>query len=179
MTMFGLDMMTLYFWCLIIFGGLTLIYILLSDVVDGIFDAFPIDPALIFSFFTVFGATGYLVEKYSPLSGLLVLAIATVLALLLVILLHVFVFVPIRSADSSLGYTDDDLKGKLARVIISVPKDGFGEVVLSIGGSTVSRSAQSFENEEIPYDTEVLIIDVQTGVVSVTPYEKVLENYNK
>ncbi|WP_230501224.1 hypothetical protein [Sutcliffiella rhizosphaerae] len=171
--------MTLYFWCLIIFGGLTLIYILLADVVDGIFDATPVDPALIFSFFTVFGATGYLLEKFSPISGWLVLVITTIAALLLVILLHIFVFVPIRSADSSLGYSDDDLKGKLAKVIISITKDGFGEVVLSIGGSTVSRSAQSFENEAIAYDTEVLIIEVQTGVVSVTPYEKVLENYNQ
>ncbi|QFT87465.1 putative membrane protein YuaF [Bacillus sp. THAF10] len=179
MTLFGMDMQALYFWCLLIFGGLTLIYILLSDVVDGIFDVTPIDPALIFSFFTVFGASGFLFEKFSALSGWLVLIIATILSLLLVILLHIFVFVPIRSADASLGYTDDDLKGKLAKVIISIPKDGFGEVVLSIGGSTVSRSAQSFDNEDIAYDTEVLIIDVQTGVVSVTPYEKVLESYNK
>lgn len=177
MTMFGMDMLTLYLWGLIIFGSVTLIYILISDIVDGIFDVIPVDPALILSFLTILSATGYLLEKFSPFAGMLVLIISTIVSLLLVTLLHMFVFVPIRSAESSLGYSDEDLKGKLAKVIISIPVDGFGEVVLSIGGSTVSKSAQSFENEPIPYETEVLIIDVQKGVVFVTPYEKVLETY--
>ncbi|WP_399201794.1 hypothetical protein [Sutcliffiella deserti] len=179
MTMFGMEMVSLYLWGLIIFGSVTLIYILLSDVVDGIFDVIPVDPALILSFFTVFSASGYLLEKFSPFSDWLVLGAASLIAIGLVTLLHFFVFVPIRSAESSLGYSDEDLKGKLAKVIISVPQDGFGEVVLSIGGSTVSKSAQSFDNEPIPYDTEVLIINVQQGVVFVTPYEKVLESYNQ
>lgn len=179
MTMFGMEMMQLYFWGLIVFGSLTLIYILLSDIVDGIFDVIPVDPALILSFLTVFSASGYLLDKFSPLSDWFVLGASTVISSILVTLLHVFVFVPIRSAEASLGYSDDDMKGKLAKVIISIPKDGFGEVVLSIGGSTVSKSAQSFENEAIPYETEVLIIDVQKGVVFVTPYEKVLESYNQ
>ncbi|WP_078382276.1 hypothetical protein [Sutcliffiella halmapala] len=179
MTMLGMDMVSLYFWGLIIFGSLTLIYILLSDIVDGIFEVIPIDPALILSFFTVFSASGYLFEKFSPFAGWLVLGIATIISIILVTLLHVFIFVPIRSAEASLGYSDEDLKGKIAKVIISIPQDGFGEIVLTIGGSTVSKSAQSFENEPIPYETEVLIIDVQKGVVFVTPYEKVLESYNQ
>lgn len=179
MMMFGMEMVSLYFWGLIIFGSLTLIYVLLSDVVDGAFEAIPIDPALILSFFTVFSASGYLFEKFSPFAGWAVLGITTIISIILVTLLHVFVFVPIRSAEASLGYSDEDLKGKIAKVIISIPKDGFGEVVLSIGGSTVARSAQSFENEPIPYETEVLIIDVQKGVVFVTPYEKVLASYNQ
>jgi membrane protein implicated in regulation of membrane protease activity len=177
MTMFGMDMLTLYLWGLIIFGSVTLIYILISDIVDGIFDVIPVDPALLLSFFTILSATGYLLEKFSPFAGMLVLIISTIISLLLVTLLHMFVFVPIRSAESSLGYSDEDLKGKLAKVIISIPVDGFGEVVLSIGGSTISKAAQSFENEPIPYETEVLIIDVQKGVIFVTPYEKVLETY--
>ncbi|AST89811.1 hypothetical protein ACWE42_11500 [Sutcliffiella cohnii] len=178
MTLFGVDMMTLYLWGLVIFGCLTLLYILLGDVLDGIFDvvdAGPLNPTVILSFFTIFSASGYILEKFFGVESVVALIISSLFSLLAVALLYLFVLVPLKSAETSLGYSDEDLKGKVAKVIISIPRDGFGEIVLTIGGSTVSRSAQSYYNEEIAYETEVLIIDVNKGVVFVTPYNEFIE----
>ena len=178
MTVFGVDMVTFYLWGLIIFGCLTLFYILLGDVLDGIFDVVeigPLNPSVVLSFFTIFSATGYILEKFLNVQSVMALVISSIFSFIAVTILYLFVFVPLKSAETSLGYSDDDLKGKVAKVIISIPEDGFGEVVLTIGGSTVSRSAQSYHNEAIAYDTEVLIIDVQKGVVSVTPYNDFIE----
>ena len=178
MTLFGMDMVSVYLWSLVFFGCFTLLYILLGDILDGIFgavEAGPFNPAIILSFFTIFSASGYILEKFIGVSSGVTIIISSVVSLFLVTLLYLFVFIPLKSAETSLGYSDEDLKGKVGKVIISIPEDGFGEVVMSIGGSTVNRSAQSFNNEAIPYDTEVLIIDVQKGVIFVTPYNEFLE----
>ncbi|MEC1627787.1 hypothetical protein P9E08_21175, partial [Bacillus mojavensis] len=49
--------------------------------------------------------------------------------------------------------------------------DGFGEVLIEGIGGTISKSAISFENEQISYGTVVLVVDVKNGVLSVTPHE--------
>lgn len=86
-------------------------------------------------------------------------------------MLHLFVLVPLSSAEESLTYREDDLRGRLGKVITAVPVDGFGEVLIEGIGGTISKSAISFENEQISYGTVVLVVDVKNGVLSVTPHE--------
>ncbi|MCY7891416.1 hypothetical protein MOB38_20725, partial [Bacillus spizizenii] len=40
-------------------------------------------------------------------------------------------------------------------------------------GGTISKSAVSFDNEQISYGTAVLVVDVNNGVLSVTPHEPI------
>ncbi|UQZ47134.1 hypothetical protein M1D69_05625 [Bacillus sp. PK3-037] len=172
MELYGIPVQTIYLYTLIIAGSLTLLFLFFGDVFEGLSEAIPfLHPTLVLSFFTFFSASGYIGETVFPLSSLIIALSSCLLSVLLVILLHLFVLVPLSSAEESLTYREDDLRGRLGKVITAVPVDGFGEVLIEGIGGTISKSAISFENEQISYGTVVLVVDVKNGVLSVTPHE--------
>jgi membrane protein implicated in regulation of membrane protease activity len=174
MKMFGYPMETVYLWTLIVSGSLTLIYLVLSDMLDGIFDFFDVpflSPQLILSFLTVFSASGFLFEKYTEFSNFLIGLASAGIGLIIVILLHFFVFVPLKSAETSLNYSEADLEGRIAKVIVTVPKDGFGEILIQGKSGAISKPAQSVKNEEIPSGAEVVIVEMKNGVAKVSTYD--------
>lgn len=179
MELFGYPVQSIYLFGLIAGGIMTLLYILFSDLLEGMFEFIPdgiLNPTLVLSFLTFFSATGYLMEKLTAVSHLLIAAVSFLLALGLTTLLNVFVLVPLNSAEESLAYSEDDLRGRTGKVIVSIPKDGYGEVILEGTGGTISKSAMSFDEEEIPSGNKVLVIDVKNGVLYVSPIES-LEEY--
>ncbi|WP_332275691.1 NfeD family protein [Bacillus velezensis] len=176
MDIFHLPLETVYLYTLIISGSLTLLILFFQDVFHGLSEAIPVsflNPALILSFLTIFSASGYIGEIAAPLSSSVIALLSFVLSVLLVSLLHFFVLVPLSSAEESLAYRETDLKGRVGRVITSVPKDGYGEVIIEGIGGAISKSAVSFEQEQIKYGTAVLVIDVKDGVLFVTPHEPI------
>ncbi|MGG3112006.1 NfeD family protein [Bacillus velezensis] len=176
MDMFHLPLETVYLYTLIISGSLTLLILFFQDVFHGLSEAIPVsflNPALILSFLTIFSASGYIGEIAAPLSSSVIALLSFVLSVLLVSLLHFFVLVPLSSAEESLAYRETDLKGRVGRVITSVPKDGYGEVIIEGIGGAISKSAVSFDQEQIKYGTAVLVIDVKDGVLFVTPHEPI------
>ncbi|MFA1779705.1 NfeD family protein [Bacillus velezensis] len=176
MDIFHLPLETVYLYTLIISGSLTLLILFFQDVFHGLSEAIPVsflNPALILSFLTIFSASGYIGEFAAPLSSSVIALLSFVLSVLLVSLLHFFVLVPLSSAEESLAYRETDLKGRVGRVITSVPKDGYGEVIIEGIGGAISKSAVSFDQEQIKYGTAVLVIDVKDGVLFVTPHEPI------
>ncbi|AFZ91885.1 NfeD family protein [Bacillus velezensis] len=176
MDIFHLPLETVYLYTLIISGSLTLLILFFQDVFHGLLEAIPVsflNPALILSFLTIFSASGYIGEIAAPLSSSVIALLSFVLSVLLVSLLHFFVLVPLSSAEESLAYRETDLKGRVGRVITSVPKDGYGEVIIEGIGGAISKSAVSFDQEQIKYGTAVLVIDVKDGVLFVTPHEPI------
>jgi membrane protein implicated in regulation of membrane protease activity len=174
MKMFGYPLETIYLFTLIASGSLTLIYIVLSDVLDGVFDFFDhpiLSPQLFLSFITVFSAVGYLFEKYTEFSSLLIGLASGGIGLIVVLLLHFFVFVPLKSAETSLNYSEADLEGRVAKVIVTLPKDGFGEIMIQNKSGVISKPAQSVKNEEIPAGAEVVIVEMKNGVAKVSTYD--------
>jgi membrane protein implicated in regulation of membrane protease activity len=172
--MFGYPIETIYLIVLIVSGSLTFFYILLSDILDGIFgvpDHPLLSPQLVLSFLTVFSAAGYLFETYTGFSSLLIGLTSAGIALIMVLLLHFFVFIPLRSAEASLNYSESDLEGRIARVIVTVPKDGFGEILIQGTSGAISKPAQSWKNEEIPSGTEVVIVQMENGFAKVTKHD--------
>ncbi|MFC4322101.1 NfeD family protein [Litchfieldia salsa] len=175
MEILGYSLQTIYLTGLVIGGVLTFLYILFGDLLDGMFELVPdgiLNPTLVLSFVTFTSASGYLFEKISTISSLIIFLISIVLSLILVTMLHVFVLVPLSSAEESLVYRDDDLKGRIGKVIISIPEEGFGEVILEGMGGNIAMSARSFEEKPIPYETKVLVIDVKDSVLYVLPHEE-------
>jgi len=179
--MFGYPIETVYLFTLIVSGSLTLIYILFSDVFDGLFDV-PDLPflslQLLLSFATVFSAAGYLFEKYTEFSSSLIGLASGGIALTIVLLLHFFVFVPLKSAETSLGYSEADLEGRIGKVIITLPKDGFGEILIESKSGVISKPAQSIKNEEILSGTEVVVVEMKNGIARVSPYDPYNLEYN-
>ncbi|MFA9557802.1 NfeD family protein [Evansella sp. AB-rgal1] len=175
MELFGQSLETIYLYGFIISGILTLFYILFGDIVEGIFEALsegPINPTLILSFLTFFSSMAFLLERFSSLHSLIVLIASLITAFFLVTLLNIFVLVPLSRAEATLAYSDEDLKGRIGTVIISIPEDGFGEVMIQGKGGNIARSAVSFEDVAIPYGEQVLIVDIKESVLHVSPHEK-------
>ncbi|GER66732.1 NfeD family protein [Weizmannia acidilactici] len=178
MEVFGVPIETAYLAVLITAGCLTVLYLLFNDLLGSIADAVNfIHPALILAFFTFFSAGGYILEKLTPLSHLLIITISIVIALILDTLLNVFVFVPLSTAEESLAYTEESLKGRVGKTILSIPKGGFGEVVIDSKTGTISKPAASVQDTQIEEGTQVLVIEVKNGVLYVVPYENYRLNH--
>lgn len=172
--LFGYPLETVYLAVLAVSGGLTLLYIFFSDIIDGVFDMpdHPwFSPQLILSFLTVGSASGYLFERYTGLSSLLIGLCSAGIAIIVVSLLHFFVFVPLRSAETSLNYSETDLEGSLAKVVVTVPPNGFGEILLQRKSGAVSKPAKSIGNEEIASGAEVIIVKMENGVAIVAKHD--------
>lgn len=174
--LFGFELQTIYLTVLIVFGCITILYILFSDLLDGAFEGIPfIDPAVILSFITLFSASAYLLEKFSPLSSMFVVIISSVISAMFSALIYFFILVPLKSAEVSLAYTEESLGGQVGKVIVPIPQNGYGEIVIETAGGVISKRAAGFNNETIDYDEEVLIIEVKDGTVYVKKYDSPLQ----
>lgn len=172
MTLFGQSIETIYLILLIVSGSLTILYLFFGDVLEGIGEATGfLNPVLILAFITFFSAGGYILEKVTALSSILIIIIAALVSALLDVLLNVFVLVPMASAEQSLTYTEKSLEGRMGKIIIPIPKQGFGEVVIESYSGMISKPAASVDDTPIAEGTEVLVIDVKDGVLHVAPYK--------
>ncbi|KXH80885.1 NfeD family protein [Sporosarcina sp. HYO08] len=172
MELFGFPIVHVYLTVLILAGMATLLYVFFSDVAEGIGETSPfLDPAIMLSFVTFTAAVGYILELTTDWNNMLILIIAVVVAIILDFLLYFFVLLPLRSAEVSLAYTDESLTGQVGRVIVPIPTDGFGEIVIETVNGILSKRAAGYENEAIDYDKEVLIIEVKEGTFIVKAYE--------
>lgn len=124
-----------------IVGGVLL---LLSFILDGIFEAFdfgdgPLSLTTIAAFTAIFGFTSFALVGAglsAPLAGSLG-AVAGVLGGAAAWWLSRM----IRSAESSTAVSGDELVGALASVVLAIPAGGLGEVALVRHGERVSLSA--------------------------------------
>ena len=170
--MLGYSLEVIYLTILIVIGCITILYLFFGDVADVSVDGIPfLDPAIILSFITFTSAVGYFFERFTGFSSVIILIIAVIVASLFTALLYYFLLVPLRSAEVSLAYTEESLEGQVGKIIVPVPIDGFGEIVIETVNGIVSKRAASFHQVEIPYDTQVLIIEMREGTAYVSVYE--------
>ncbi|RHW37597.1 hypothetical protein D1B33_08710 [Lysinibacillus yapensis] len=170
--MYDTDLGVIYLVVLISAGCLTLIYLLFSEMLDGVFEGIPlIDPAVILSFITLTAASGYLFEKFSNLSSISVFIISCGISAIISTFIYFFILVPIRSAEVSLAYTEESLGGQTGKVIVPIPENGYGEIVIETVNGVISKRATGFNNEFIDYEEQVLIIEAKEGTVYVKKYE--------
>lgn len=171
---FGHPPEVIYGIVLVVSAVLTVVYFFFSDALDGAFDVVDhplFSPQLILSFFIVGSAVGLLAEMYTDWASGSIIWLSIGVALVAVLLLHFFVFLPLRSAEASLGYTDADLEGSLAKVIVSVPPDGFGEILISRKSGAVAKPAKSVNHEAIPSGEEVIVVQMENGVAMVAKHD--------
>ena len=170
--MFGYSIELIYLAILILIGCCTILYLFFADIADVSIDGIPLlDPAVILSFITFTAAVGYFFERFFNFSSIIILIIALIISSLFTALIYYFLLVPLRSAEVSLAYTDESLEGQVGKVIVPVPLDGFGEIVIESVNGIISKRAASYHDVEIPYDTQVLIIEMRDGTAYVAIYE--------
>ncbi|MHA3683309.1 hypothetical protein ACXR2T_05225 [Leucobacter sp. HY1910] len=130
----------------LIIGVIGAILLLISLLLDGIFDAFdfgdgPLSLTSIAAFTAIFGFTAFasvgagtptpVAAVLGSLAGLLGGAAAWWLSKL------------IRGAESTTAVSEDELVGKTASVVLAIPEGGLGEVALTRHGERVSLAASS------------------------------------
>jgi membrane-bound ClpP family serine protease len=172
MTLFGVDIQTVYLTALIISGCLTVLYLFFGDVMDGVSEGIPLlNPTLILAFIVFLSSSGFVLELVTPLSSALILLISIAFGLIMDVLLNFFVLVPLASAEESLVFTEESLKGRVGKLIIPIPEDGFGEIVIDGKSGMISRPAASYDKTPIPEGTEVLVLNIEKGVLYVIPFD--------
>lgn len=175
MEILGLALADFFLYSLIICGILTCIFILFNDVFAGFDLPDFLNPTLILCFLTIASGSGYVLVSLTALQVLPIFLISIVTSFILVSIINLFVLVPVSAAHESLTIDEADLKGRLGIVITSVPIDGYGEVLITSKSGSFSKPALSFDQEAIPSQTKVLIIDIQNGVLHVSPHEEINE----
>lgn len=176
MEVFGLPMEQVYMYTLILAGALTVLYVFFGDIAEA-GEGIPFfNPAAILAFFTLAAAIGFVLEAATNLSSLAILGISAGGAIVLDLLLYFFILLPMSSAEASLAYTDDALLGQVGKVIIPIPVDGYGEVVIETYSGMISKRATGYDNEAIGQERQVLIIEVNDGTLYVRDYEPVAFN---
>ncbi len=92
-------------------------------------------------------------------------------ALIGVVFFYFIVIRPSERTESSTGFRLDDLVGKQGEVWITIPSDGFGEVVITIAGGNTNHIAASIAGKSIPEGTKVLVKEVRDHVIYVQQLE--------
>lgn len=162
----------IYLYVLLIMGAATILYVFFGDVIEGIEEGIPFfNPSVIMAFVTLVSATGYVLEVSTSWNSWFILIASVVVGVILDMLLYFFILLPMSSAEVSMAYTDESLAGQVGKVITPIPIDGYGEIVIETVNGLINKRAIGFDNEEIDYGKEVLVIDVKEGTFLVREYE--------
>ncbi|HEY4600628.1 MAG TPA: hypothetical protein VIG73_05050 [Cerasibacillus sp.] len=177
MTLFGYPIEHIYLGALILAGILIILYLFFGGVLEAVGEASFINPVLILAWIIFFSASGLIFESISTLSSVWVMIISAMIAFLLTILLNVFILIPLANAEHSLSYSEESLIGRVGRIIISIPENGFGEVFIESKSGMITKPATSMENVAIAEGEQVLVLKIDKGVLYVIPYENELSNH--
>ncbi|HEX2032881.1 MAG TPA: hypothetical protein VHS99_01730 [Chloroflexota bacterium] len=129
--------------------------------------------ASLVAFLTWFGAAGYALVRFAAWPLLLAI-LAAVLAGSAGALLIALFLGKVMAGERVLDPRDDRLPGTLARVTVSIPDHGVGEIVFTKAGRRRSEAARSVTGRAIPRGTEVVILDYSRGVAGVQPWQELL-----
>ncbi|MFT8321194.1 MAG: hypothetical protein ABF649_09830, partial [Bacillus sp. (in: firmicutes)] len=167
--LFGFSISSFYLIVLIISGLCIFLTLLIADIFSADLGFF--NPTLILAFLTILSASGYLLEKYARMNSLLIFGLSAAGAFVVALCLHFFVFIPLSNAEESLGYSDDSLKGRVGKVLTSIPKDGYGEIMIESYSGHIIKTAAGFYNEEIKGPSKIVVIEVKNNIAYVIPQE--------
>lgn len=125
------------------------------------------------AFLTWFGATGYLLLRFAgwPLLG--AVAVAVGVGVIGAVLIARFL-AAIMASERVMDPRDYALEGTLARVTVSIPAGGVGEIVFTKANARRSEAARSVDNRAVPRGTEVVILEYERGIATVQPWNELL-----
>jgi len=127
-------------------------------------------PAVIVGAITAFGGAGIMLVRYSSLRDGTIVASAAAIACVIGAAVYLLYIRPLRGADSSVGYSMKDLVGRPCEVTVSIPEQGFGEVLVRIGNGVVNHTA-SGDGSVIRRGMRAVVVDIEKGVVVVAPFD--------
>lgn len=174
MELFGLPMATIYLVIVIAGVTLTVMYIFIGEVLEGLLDIGGdgvINPVTLIGFITLIGGLGYIGEVLQLVSSGLLLLINLLISAVIIVLVNYYIVLPLRRSEESMSSSIKDLIGRVGEVYTSIPADGFGEVIIRRTHGTVSKPAKSFDQVPLQEGQSVLIVDIDDeGVFLVSAH---------
>jgi membrane-bound ClpP family serine protease len=174
-------MLEFYWGCLvagILFAVMSVIFgDVLGHFLHGIFDFLLLDgpdfihPMVIMGGITILGGTGIVLTEYTPLSLWVIVILSLVFAVICSMFIYLGYVKPMQHTENSTGYSIQELTGKLAEVIIPIPAQGFGEVIIKAGAANTNQIAASFDQEAIQSGSKVVVVEVKDHVLFVSRFE--------
>ncbi|HKD92053.1 MAG TPA: NfeD family protein [Terriglobales bacterium] len=127
--------------------------------------------ATMVAFLTWFGATGYVLTHFHPVSLALGLAFSFLGGI--TGLLIVFWFLAkLVAHDDTMQSADYDMVGVLGKITVPIREGGTGEIVYSQMGRRFCAAARSDGGSVIPKGTEVVVTRYEHGVAYVKQWEE-------
>ncbi len=82
-------------------------------------------------------------------------------------------FAYLRRSESTTEVDDDQLAGKIGRVIVPLAGDRRGRIAVTVGGQQIHLSALAVPDSlaELGVGDSVLVVEVRRGIASVTPLD--------
>lgn len=168
-------METVYLACLI--GGILYAVVSvifgdwLSQAIDGALDFLSVDflqPMTIVGGITIFGGAGYLMERYSGLAGPVIVLGAALIAIAGATAVYFLYVKPMENSESSIAFSVASLSGSIGEVLVPIPQNGCGEVLVKVGAGNTNQIAASFDNVPIPSGSRVVVVEVREGILYVS-----------
>lgn len=176
-------METLFVACFITGILFTLVTLVFGEVLSGWADSLhghPIaflQPVVWVGGLTAFGGAGILLLHYTSLGSLLSFLGSGVIAILLSILTWLVYVKPMKRSENSIGFSMQDLVGKIAEVSVTIPVRGFGEVMVKVGAGHTNQVAAGMDGIEIDRGLKVVVVEVKEDVLYVSLLEDRFDNY--
>lgn len=170
---------TVFLVCLVAGLVYALVTLLLGDAISDMLGELhlPIfQPILLVSGITAFGGSGFLLTRLTDLPMAAVLIIAIFIGISLAMAAYFLWVKPMNKAETSTGYSMNQLPGKIGEVGTTIPAQGLGEVLVSMVSGTTYHMAASLDGEQIPAGMRVVVVEVRDHVLYVTPFP---DNYEK
>ncbi|WP_430112437.1 protease [Paenibacillus sp. B1-33] len=169
-------MQTLY-WGLLIFGVLyAIVSLLIGEVLSHVFDGLVGDshltvlqPTILVSGLSTLGAIGILLGRYTAWQSTTILLTALAGAIVVSISVYFLYVRPMENSENSIGFSIAELAGKIGEVNVAIPAAGYGEVIVRIGAGVTNQIAASFDKEDIPSGTTIVVVEVKEDTLYVSP----------
>jgi len=174
-----MELEALFWTCLIVgivYALVTIVFgDVLGDLLDGAFEFLSADgmdwlhPMTLVGGITVFGGAALLLDRYTDLAAWGVIAFSLLAAVVIGAGVYFFYVRPMKSTESSTGYSLEEMAGKVAEVLVPIPADGYGEVMLRMGAAGVTnRTAASFDGVPVEAGAQVVVVEVKDGTLYVS-----------
>ena len=131
----------------------------------------PFNLSTVSAFLTWFGGAGYLLERYSSFTGVLIVTLATAAGIVGggAIFLTLTRYVLPRLTE--MRVEDYRLPGTVARVTSPIRAGGTGEIVYTLGGTRHADGARCVSGEALERGVEVVILKVERGIAYVERWD--------
>ena len=164
-------MMELYWGCLVGGALFALLAVLFGDLIGHALHLHAFEPVTIVGGIAVFGGAGVLFSEYSAFGTITVALFSALIAIAMSLLVFFLYVRPMKNSENTTSFSMQDLSGGLAEVIVPIPADGYGEVIMKVGAGNTNQIAASFSREAIPGGTRVVVVEVKDDTLFVTRFD--------